>query len=82
MQITVYEGTWELERALEAFTTLVVPDNDEDRPLTYFILQGLQQNSYYELETSAFNDIGSSDATNFIFKTAGEFFQLVFSDHL
>lgn len=68
-QVEVFPGTHELNRPLEGFTRRI-KETDPNAPLLYYILQGLLDASYYQLEIRALNDIGwSLPNPEYIFST-------------
>ena len=58
-----------MDNPLEDFVMMEVEDN-ENAPMLFYTLQGLKHSSYYELQSAARNDIGTSMKTTHVFKTA------------
>lgn len=68
-QVEVLPGTHKMKQPLESFTRRI-KETDPNAPLLYYILQGLLDASYYQLEIRALNDIGwSFPNSEYVFST-------------
>lgn len=72
------DGTYNFSEPLVDWTWYIVVE-DVDRPMTYHRLDGLEPDSFYELQVIAVNKLGRSDVDDqFIFSTAPHGFSSFF----
>ena len=71
MSASISDATWTVDKPLEKYNQLEVSD-DAQRPRQAYVLNGLKQNTFYEIQVIALNDIGPSTPNNppFLFRTA------------